>query len=222
MAESKDDAKNRDEFVVIEPKRFVITPKTPNSFREGFYEEKHYYKNVVEWVTTKVREVSKARRIFVYSPEAKTEHLMFWEDLAEASNNELLARFETKKEKVRSFKHLKIQKSQPKSHAFSVKADHEGACQIFHFMSHSSKEARNSHVHYEVRIAMPEKILAKKERNRTKASPRFLTATLLSKCNAPGLMQRRATAIAEANAGHTKKSDDALESILTEFEKLSF
>jgi hypothetical protein len=219
MADLKNDAKNRGEFVVIEAKRFAITPKAPNSFREGFYEAEHYYKDVVEWVTIKLQEVSKAHRIFVYSLEAKSEHLMFWIDLAEASNNELLARREAK---VKRSKQAGFQRSQPKSRAFSVKVDNEGAYQILHFTSDSSKEVRNVHVHYEVRVAMPERVLAKKEGNLAEAAPRFLTAKLLSKFNTPELMRRRATVIAETNAGHTKKSDDALESILMEFENLSF
>jgi hypothetical protein len=46
------------------------------------------------------------------------------------------------------------------------------------------------------------------------------TTLLLARFNTPELLNRRSVAIAEANASHTKKSDDALENILMEFEKL--
>jgi hypothetical protein len=83
-------------------------------------------------------------------------------------------------------------------------------------------ELAETSVHYEVRVAMPEKVLAKKEGNLAETAPGFLTAKRLSKFNTPKLMQRRAATMAKTNAGHTKNSDDALESILTDFEKLSF
>jgi hypothetical protein len=219
MAELKSNAKKRGGIVIIEPKRFAITFKAPNSIREGFYESERYYRNIVEWVTTKVQEVSKSRRIFVYSLEAKAEHLMFWTDLAEVSKNELLARLGAK---VEGSKRASLQRSPPKAHAFFVKIDNEGEFQILHFMSDSSKEVRKAHVHYEVRVAMPEKALAKKDGSLAEAAPNLLTTQLLSKFNTPELMQRRATAIAETNSGHTRQSDDALEEILTGFEKLSF
>jgi hypothetical protein len=73
------------------------------------------------------------------------------------------------------------------------------------------------------RAVLRERALAKPKGKRAEASPRLLlTAELQTKFNSPELMQRRATAIAEANAGHTKKSDNALESILMDFKKLSF
>lgn len=222
MAESIEDAKNRGDIVIIETKPFAITPKVPNSFSEGFYEAEHYYRDVIDWLTTKVREVSKARRIFEYSLERKREHLQFWRLLEEASKEEILGLLAGEKmERVERFEHNKIRKPQPRAHDLRVKASHE-VVYIFYFTKHHSKEVRNAHGHYEVRVVMPERALAKKEIKEAKDAPRFDTATLLSKFNLPELMQRRATAITEANASHTKKSDDALESILTEFERLSF
>jgi hypothetical protein len=86
----------------------------------------------------------------------------------------------------------------------------------------NSRAVRNAPVHCEVRAAMPERFLAKKKTSPVKAAPGFPAVKLLSKFNTPELIKRRSTAIAETNAGHTKKSDDALESILMGFEKLSF
>ena len=72
------------------------------------------------------------------------------------------------------------------------------------------------------RAANNNTVIRSKRAKKPRAERRFDTQILLSKFNTPELMKRRALAIAEANAGHTKKSDDALENILTEFEKLSF
>jgi hypothetical protein len=48
------------------------------------------------------------------------------------------------------------------------------------------------------------------------------TTSIALRFNTPELLHRRSAAIALANAGYTKESDDALENILTEFENLSF
>jgi hypothetical protein len=199
--------------IVIERRVLCLEPKAHGSFDEGFYEGGFYYQFVWAWIRNKVHEADEKNLHMVYELDWKPENTIFWALLLQASS-------------IENYKST-LQKHQQNvaGQGFSpgnefwfdfTNSENPNVC-IINFLGAKSHKVKNELVHFGVKVMLhtPANQIPPLDLN-TEAIPS------LSRHNTPELRRRRAQKIAESNSRHTKELDEALNSVLQDFQKLSF
>lgn len=198
-----------------EVKKMWLDIRVVPSIQDGFYESGDYYASVFEWISRKLGEVESKPWSVVYLLHNSALDLEFAHKLIAFAQS-------LPREKVARAKQLQSSVSVPNRTVLDIALVKEGGREVLNIAAKGFKRLGNADVRHELRVVMPEQF-SKKENASSRTSPsRIAESEFAVKFNTPELLERRKATIARDNASHTTESDDALESLLKDFEGLTF
>jgi hypothetical protein len=191
-------------------------PKARYSFLEGFYVGDHFYNNIFEWVHYQVREADEKDLVVVYHMTSSPETGSFWDLLNQTFIVEC-KKVKTDWEEVQNT----VQKLNFGGQSIWV-GRYCNYCSHGHAISFHGKRIHKTKKNFsrpELTVIYETLKMGQISASKVQAVE---THPLLVRHNTPELMHRRKMRIAESNARHSKKFDDAMTGVLTRFQKLTF